>query len=956
MQKRSIAVLAMASASVLLGLPLASVGAATSGATITSYPTSLPAAGGLVTESYHAPSNAIPGVATCTLTATGPNGFSESLKPCVLNSSKLITQTYTWDVPADTGASKVTYTVKFAVSTGKTGGTTSSASTRITETPAAATTYVALGDSYSSGEGNPASGWVDYNGKADKTPTATDGCDRSSEAYPDLVNSWLAKQSKLPKMSFTFLACSGATTTDLWSSSPAHSDGLTGATTNHQEEAQLDDSRDLAHARIITLSAGGDDVNFSSVAAACVLSHYAATSTTDLDDALTLLNINPLVATVAQIASILAPTFCSSSSLVSSVSDLMSNISNLGQVLSALYGKIRTEAPNAAVYVVGYPDLIPQSPTPAEENNGCDGLAGSSLLFLAGAESALNIQIESAALAAGFNYVDPNSGPYSFATHTLCSTTSNWFNGIEAHVAYSFHPNAYGQGDKGTGGLSRSVEAAITADHSPSPGPALRDVKSVTGDGDGGYCALLTSGGVDCWGYGGDGELGNGQFYDSGNDGSATPVTVLDPAGTGPLTGVASVTGDGYGGYCALLTSGGVDCWGYGYYGALGNGQFYDSGNDGSATPVAVLDPAGTGPLTGVASVTGDGIGYGYCALLTSGGVDCWGYGGDGELGNGQFYDSGNDGSATPVAVLDPAGTGPLTGVASVTSDGIFGGGGGGYCALLTSGGVDCWGYGYYGALGNGQFYDSGNGGSATPVAVHDPAGTGPLTGVASVTSDDGYGYCALLTSGGVDCWGYGYYGALGNGQFYDSGNGGSATPVAVHDPAGTGPLTGVASVTGNTGGYGGGGYCALLTSGGVDCWGYGYDGELGNGQFYDSGNGGSATPVAVLDPAGTGPLTGVASVTSDVTGDSDGGYCALLTSGGVDCWGYGGDGELGNGQFYDSGNDGSATPVAVLDPAGTGPLTGVASVTSNFPEVAAALPPIGSRRFVVNSVVVHSH
>ncbi len=38
-----------------------------------------------------------------------------------------------------------------------------------------------------------------------------------------------------------------------------------------------------------------------------------------------------------------------------------------------------------------------------------------------------------------------------------------------------------------------------------------------------------------------------------------------------------------------------------------------------------------------------------------------------------------------------------------------------------------------------------------------------PLDGMMSVASDS-EGYCALLTSSGVDCWGYGHDGELGNG------------------------------------------------------------------------------------------------------------------------------------------------------------------------------------------------
>ena len=148
------------------------------------------------------------------------------------------------------------------------------------------------------------------------------------------------------------------------------------------------------------------------------------------------------------------------------------------------------------------------------------------------------------------------------------------------------------------------AEAATSASISVSSTPTNLTTKSIVSNGSS-YCALLTSGRVDCWGYGNDGELGNGQFYPSGNYGSAKPVAVASTSGSGTLSGVASLTsnvnGNGYGaGYCALLTSGRVDCWGYGYEGELGNGHFYPSGNYGSAKPVAVVSTSGSGTLSGV--------------------------------------------------------------------------------------------------------------------------------------------------------------------------------------------------------------------------------------------------------------------------------------------------------------------------------------------------------------------
>ena len=137
--------------------------------------------------------------------------------------------------------------------------------------------------------------------------------------------------------------------------------------------------------------------------------------------------------------------------------------------------------------------------------------------------------------------------------------------------------------------------------------------------------------------------------------------------------------------------------------------------------PVQVVDVGGTGILSGVESLSSDGRGY--CALLTTDEVDCWGAGPDGELGDGTFYTSSPEGSAIPVQVVGVGGTGTLSGVESLANDAQ------GYCAILTSGDVDCWGYGQYGELGNGTFYTSGDEGSATPVQVVDVGGTGTLSG-----------------------------------------------------------------------------------------------------------------------------------------------------------------------------------------------------------------------------------
>ena len=84
-------------------------------------------------------------------------------------------------------------------------------------------------------------------------------------------------------------------------------------------------------------------------------------------------------------------------------------------------------------------------------------------------------------------------------------------------------------------------------------------------------CAVLPSGAVRCWGYNGEGQLGNGSTTSS-----STPVPV---SGISTATAVAA----GFRSSCALLSSGAVQCWGSNLFGQLGNGTTTNS-----TTPVQV--------------------------------------------------------------------------------------------------------------------------------------------------------------------------------------------------------------------------------------------------------------------------------------------------------------------------------------------------------------------------------
>lgn len=383
-----------------------------------------------------------------------------------------------------------------------------------------------------------------------------------------------------------------------------------------------------------------------------------------------------------------------------------------------------------------------------------------------------------------------------------------------------------------------------------------------------GSCAAMTDGTARCWGDNGDGQLGR-----LGGD-STVPVVVEDEAGTGALDDVAMIStayttaqNGTAGSTCAVLTSGQARCWG-----ANNNAQV----GDGSATsadrsrPVIVVHQGGT-PFSGAGEISAGG--YHTCARVTAQ-VRCWGRGGS--IGNGSTT---NNTAFFPTVVVNPDNTGPLTRVVQIDS-------GSGYtCAALTTGQARCWGVNAEGSLGDGSSTDRN-----LPVVVTNGDGTGPLTEVAEVHAAERH-TCARLDSGEARCWGSNGHGQLGDGT-------GTARPrpVPVSNPEGTGPLTGVAEIA--TGGFYSsnspslrrGVTCARLTNDQVRCWGSNDDGQLGDGTRTSR-----SRPVTVLNPEGTGPLSGVTELAV-----ASGHACARLEDLRVVCWGDNALGQLGDGTTND--------------------------------------------------------
>jgi alpha-tubulin suppressor-like RCC1 family protein/Tol biopolymer transport system component len=400
----------------------------------------------------------------------------------------------------------------------------------------------------------------------------------------------------------------------------------------------------------------------------------------------------------------------------------------------------------------------------------------------------------------------------------------------------------------GTGYAFTVVATNAIGDSPPSAGSDLVTPRASAPQVSGGgihTCALTPAGGVRCWGYNFYGELGDGTNTDR-----HAPVSVV-----GLGSDVVQVSaGDHY--TCALLDTGGVQCWGYNFGGELGDGT-----TNPSSTPVDVV-----GLSSGVTAI--DAGKQHTCALTVTGSVLCWGYNHEGELGNGT-----TDDSATPVQV-----TGLSSGARQIATGWVHN------CALMASGAVRCWGYNAQGELGDGTTTDS-----TTPVAV-----LGLAHDVSSLSIGTGRQTCALETNGGVQCWGANFSGELGNGTTTQSSN-----PVDV-----VGLTSGVASVT-----AGENASCAVTTSGAAKCWGSGIFGGLGNNSSSDS-----STPVNV-----SGLGSGVASISG-----GGGHACVVKTDTTLRCWG-----ENFWGQVGDGSTNTAFTPVVVaLFP--PGPPTGASAVAGD--------------------------
>jgi len=319
--------------------------------------------------------------------------------------------------------------------------------------------YLALGDSISSGEGdiakNPATNSKYYRDSTDVEEDKDNNiprekCHLSMRSYPYHLSLSMGLGNSVGPKQWDSVACSGAETTDIYQLDNSEYDGQEKGGTGPSKDGDtprlegFDNKSSLQsfaldkfvpgrerqiefvkkyRPKVITLTAGANDIDFSKKLQTCILPNAVGLPfTCDWADS-------------------------QKQSLAKQIQDSYDDLVTLYQQLYIASGK------QAKVYVLGYPQVI------SDDNPGvCKGNIGSLNLqerqMIVNATSYLNEVIKHAANAAGAKYIDIS---HALDGHKLCEGDSADMNGIvdflgwedfsnlDLEMQESFHPNSAGQ-------------------------------------------------------------------------------------------------------------------------------------------------------------------------------------------------------------------------------------------------------------------------------------------------------------------------------------------------------------------------------------------------------------------------------------------------------------------------------------------------------------------------------
>ncbi|MED5486295.1 MAG: ELWxxDGT repeat protein [Candidatus Thermoplasmatota archaeon] len=477
-------------------------------------------------------------------------------------------------------------------------------------------------------------------------------------------------------------------------------------------------------------------------------------------------------------------------------------------------------------------------------------------------------------------------------TSSSASSPGNFFNSIIGnHIFFTAQDGIHGEElwalspSQIICGSSGSSSSTSTPPSIHGTFVSLNDTTSSLSVGHHHACAVVDEK-IQCWGEENGGELGDGG---SSSSSSSTPVEV-DITGLGtPIDVSVSEIGNTS---CALFKKNSAysfRCWGSDEVGAIGDDASYSNETSPSSNVTTLqhgfVEP--TAPSSSldvsnydIAEVSG-GNDF-YCARSYQGLVKCWGMNDQGRLGIGnQYYVGDHPNEMGDYQAFTDLGT-ELYATDITTGDNFA-------CAVLNNTQVKCWGYGYYGQLGSGSSSTSGDAANEMGdnlAYVRSPSSSSiPLSGIVKV--DAGYrAACALSSDGQVYCWGYNDdYLVKSLIQSY------TYTHTPWHQTQLSRPAIDIAV-----------GYyhaCAILDNHQVQCWGRNTEGQLGTGNTTTPNQNVAQKERPYVD------------LGSDV-GASDimaGGHytCAILTTEGTVCWGYGSqhrNGRNATGNFITMGEE----------------------------------------------------
>ena len=255
--------------------------------------------------------------------------------------------------------------------------------------------YVSLGDSYTAAPLVPA-----------QTGSPA-GCLRSTHSYPFLVAAGAGAAT------FTDVSCQGATTANM-----THPQSVPLGTNSPQDNALS------VGTTLVTLQVGGNNIGFSDIIIHCT----------------TLSLTNPFGSP------------CKDHYTSGGTDQLRAKINAAAPKVAADLQGIHADAPNARVYLVGYPVILPNS------GSGCWPLvpiAFGDVPYLRGVEKALNSMLATEAAANNATFVDTYTASIG---HDVCQAPgTKWVEGlIPTSPAAPFHPNQLGEQ-----GMARRVLTAL---------------------------------------------------------------------------------------------------------------------------------------------------------------------------------------------------------------------------------------------------------------------------------------------------------------------------------------------------------------------------------------------------------------------------------------------------------------------------------------------------------------